>query len=156
MEGPVVVDTSALIDAADANRPAWGETVTRLMGERGAIAPELVAYEAGNVVHGKHPEAFGETPQERAVILELLLEGVERIPSTEDVRTRCARLVDETDLTFYDAAFLDLAESTEGSLLLTQDETLASVGKVQLGPDRCLRLDEAVENHGGGTSPAPG
>lgn len=150
MQGPVVVDTSALLDAADSTRPPWGEALTTLMGERGAVAPELLAYEAGNVVHRKHPRAFGETARERAVVLEVLLEGVERVPSTEDSRTRSARIAEETGLTFYDAAFVDLAEEREGSLLLTQDEKLAAVGKDRLGGERCLRLDEAVEAVSGG------
>ncbi len=144
MSSPAIVDTSALIDGADADHPGWGMTVEELLATREVLAPTLLASEAGNVVHNKHPEAFGSTPGERGEILETLLDGVDLRPGSATARTRCGELVADLDLTYYDAQFLELAERLEG-LLLTQDQELLRAGKSLLGPGRCLDLDEATD-----------
>lgn len=139
----VVVDTSALVDAIDAAYPAWGEAFSYLQGTYPVQAPRLFEYEVGNVVHAKHPDVFGDDPSQRADVLEDLLEGVEPVDPSPLSRSRCGALVEETGLTYYDAAFLELADRDEERLLLTQDRALLAEGEALLGEDRAVDLDGA-------------
>lgn len=140
----VVVDTSALIDAADRRFPDRGETFRYLQGRYPVEAPALIASEAGNVVHRKHPEAFGQDVAERAEVLETLLEGISTVGGGEGQRGRSGWLCDELGLTFYDAEFLELADRGPETVLITQDAQLHEAGRRYLGDDRCLTLDEAA------------
>lgn len=119
----VVLDASALLDGADARHPERGETVRDLQARFRCLAPALLAWEVGNVVHRKHPDAFGTTPAARAAFVETLLEGVDLVPSDGAARARCGALVAELGLTFYDAAYLELAMA-RGGVLVTQDRRL--------------------------------
>lgn len=135
-----VVDTSALIDSADDDHPDWGASIFRLLADHEVRAPALLASEAGNVVHHKHPDVFGTDPEERAAFLEDLLEGVTLVPSTPGARHRLAHLVASTGLTYYDAEFLELAERADDTLLVSHDRTLREAGRELLGEDRALDL----------------
>lgn len=121
----VVLDASALLDGADPRQPDRGETVRELMSRHRCMAPALLAWEIGNVVHRKHPDAFGPTPAARVAFVDTLLDGVELAPSDEAARGRCGVLVAESGLTFYDAAYLDLAMA-RGGVLVTQDRRLSA------------------------------
>lgn len=140
----VVVDTSAVIDAADRRFPGRGETFRYLQGRYPVEAPPLIASEAGNVVHHKHPEAFGEDDAERAEVLETLLEGISTSSGGPRQRERAGRLCDQLGLTFYDAEFLELADRGPDTVLITQDAALHRAGRRHLGEARCLTLDEAA------------
>lgn len=141
----MVVDTSAVVDAVDARFPDRGEAFRYLQGSFPTQAPPLLAAEAGNVVHAKHPDAFGDTASERAAVVEELLAGIEIVETPRRSRERCGELVEEAGLTFYDAQFLELAERDDRSLLLTQDADLLDVAKDLLGDERATDLDEAGE-----------
>jgi predicted nucleic acid-binding protein len=141
----IVVDTSALIDAIDAAHPDWGEAFRTLRGRYRTEAPALIEYEAGNVVHTKHPDVFGDTPGERGEVLETLLEGIEPASTPPSSRKRCGELADGNGITFSDAAFLELADRGEDRVLVTQDEGLLAAARDVLGADRAVDLDAAGE-----------
>lgn len=143
----VVVDTSALIDSADVDHPAWTQALFRLQATHGIQAPALVASEAGNVVHRKHPGVFGDDTAERADFLDLLLDGVVLVPVAADAnaRRRCAEIVQATGLTFYDAEFLELAERSDDGVLVSHDGPLLDAARDRLGGDRAMGLDGALE-----------
>ena len=139
----VVLDASALLDAADARRPDLAEALRDVQARHRCVAPGLLAWELGNVVHRKHPDAFGP-PERRQALVELLLEGVETRPSSRDARGRCGDLVAQTGLTFYDAAYLDLGLAGEGAaraVLVTQDRRLLAAARERGGA--AYSLEEA-------------
>ena len=133
----LVLDASALLDGVDASRPEWAETMRDLQARYACRAPALLAWELGNVVHRKHPDVFGP---KRVELVEVLLDGVDLVPSDAASRARCAELVASTGLTFYDAAYLDLAR--EGAALVSQDRRLVSVARERGGA--AYTLDEAA------------
>ena len=135
----LILDASALLDGVDASRPEWGETVRDLLARHPCAAPALLAWELGNVVHRKHPEVFGPR---RAETLETLLECVDLVPSGAEARRRCGDLVAATGLTFYDAAYLDLARSASEGGLVSQDRRLLAAAREQ--GVRAWSLDEAA------------
>lgn len=139
----LVVDTSALVDAIDVAYPEWGETFRYLQGRYPIQAPRLIESEAGNVVHAKHPGVFGDDARERSQVVEDLLEGIDPVDPSPLSRDRCGTLVERTDLTFYDAQFLELADRDDDRLLLTQDGPLLDAARDLLGEDRALDLDAA-------------
>lgn len=141
----LVVDTSVLIDGANLDHPRWRDAFTYLQGGHLVKAPELLISEAGNIVHHKQPDVFGENASERSRALQALLMGIEQCPRREADLERCGRLSETMGLTFYDAEFLSLAAEEEDSILITHDRELLEAGKQQLGEDRCLTLDEASE-----------
>lgn len=141
----LVVDTSVLIDGANLDHPQWRDAFTYLQGKYLVQAPPLLASEAGNIVHHKQPEVFGENATERSRVLKALLTGIDQRPHREADIERCGRLSETWGLTFYDAEFLSLAAKEEDSILITHDRKLLEAGKQKLGEDWCLTLDEASE-----------
>lgn len=139
----VVVDTSALIDGADVDHPTWRDVYTYIQGAYEVRAPELLSSEAGNIVHRKHPEVFGEDRPERSRVLETLLSGVETVSLGGIDLEHAGEVCERFDLTFYDAEFLTLASKASADILLTHDEALLEAGKDMLGEDCCMTLDEA-------------
>lgn len=135
----IVLDASALLDGADASRPEAAETLRDLQARHPCRAPALLAWELGNVIHRKHPDVFGPR---RVELVEVLLDGVDLESSDEPSRARCATLVAETPLTFYDAAYLDLALSVPSGVLVSQDRRLVSVAR-ERGAS-AYTLDEAA------------
>ncbi len=141
----IVVDTSVLIDGANLSHPRWRDAFTYLQGGYLVKAPDLLSSEAGNIVHHKQPDVFGENPSERSRALQALLTGIDQHPRHEADLERCGRLSETMGLTFYDAEFLSLAAQEEDSILITHDRDLLEAGKQHLGESRCLTLDEASE-----------
>jgi predicted nucleic acid-binding protein len=116
----LVVDASVLVVAlADDGRDGV-RTRERLRGERLA-APELIDLDVGSVLRRQH--LAGQIGSRRA---ELALHDLAAIPLQRarhvDLLSRCWQL--RQNLTFYDAAYLALAEALE-STLLTGDRRLA-------------------------------
>lgn len=140
----IVIDTSALIDATDAAHPGWAFALTRLHATHPVRAPVLLASEAGNVVHRKHPEIFGPSPVERAAFLEAILDGIDLSPQDPEARARCGAISAALRISFYDAEFVELAQREEGALLVTHDGPLLEAARRELGPHRALTLDEAT------------
>src|SRR5581483_7915286 len=77
MSAPVfVVDTSALIDSLQADHEAWSEAFAHVQARYDVLAPLRVVYEVGNIVHRKHPEAFGKSLEDRQQVVAEILQGV--------------------------------------------------------------------------------
>lgn len=57
--------------------------------------------------------------------------------------SRCGAIAEAFGLSFYDATFLDVAQSTAGSVLLAQDEKLLKAAERALGRARAFDFDAA-------------
>lgn len=139
----VVLDTSALLESAEASRVGWREALLHLQTTYPFASPTLLASEAGNVIHRKRPAAYGRDAQERAELLEVLLLDIELVPTDAAARRLAGDLAAELALSFYDAEFLALAAQREGSVLLTQDGQLLRAAKAKLGAPRGLTPSDA-------------
>lgn len=135
----VVIDASAVIDAATVG-PRF-DALTRLQERFATMAPALLAWELGNVVHGRKGAAFGATPARRSKALELMLAGIDLAPSDEASRQACGKLAARHALTFYDASYLELVQREEGSVLVTQDQALLAAAVRTVGRERATDLD---------------
>ncbi|MBI4394007.1 MAG: type II toxin-antitoxin system VapC family toxin [Euryarchaeota archaeon] len=133
----VVVDSSALIDSVDSEKPGLDEAFALIAAEHELLAPVLLASECGNVVHRKRAARFGRDAMERAGALELLLGQVTLVLLDAEDRRRAGSLVEEAGVTYYDAEFLALADA-RGAALLSQDSRLRDAARKILGPERVL------------------
>jgi len=132
----LVVDASARIETL--GRPALA---AHLFGAFDACAPALLRWEVGNVVHGRHAKEFGDLAKRKAIVAALL--GPVRLVDQAGREGAIADLVAQTGLTFYDAAYLQLALD-EGAIVVTQDRRLHAEATKLLGPGRAWTLDEAA------------
>ena len=116
----LVIDASVLIVALADDGPDGDRSRKRLRGER-LTAPELIDLEVGSVLRRQH--LTGQIDSRRA---ELALHDLAAIPLRRarqvDLLSRCWEL--RQNLTFYDAAYVALAEALQ-STLLTGDRRLA-------------------------------
>lgn len=142
MKRPVVIDTSALALAANANDPTVALALRHLQIRYGLVAPAVLASELCNVAHRRQPNDFGRDARERAAVVELLLEGVQLRTSNPGHRQKAGELATTEGLSFYDAEFLATAAEGQG-LLVTTDHALAAAGKRVLGAGRTFLLHEA-------------
>ena len=134
----VVVDASAILDAA---RPGPSfDAYSKLQGEFVLQAPALVAWEIGNVVHGRRASDHGRSPAERASALELMIAGLDLVPSDARGRRRAGEIAARRGLTFYDASYLEVAERDTTACLVTQDRALLAASKQALGDERASDL----------------
>lgn len=136
----VVLDSSALLASLDASRPQASDAMRELKGEHEAVAPTLVAWELGNVVHGRRRALFGRTLDERIEVVSALLEGVTLMPLEPADMLAVGRDCEESGLTFYDAAFLELASRDDESVLVTEDAPLRAMAAKRLGKGRARAL----------------
>ncbi|GEM_PF-2995389 len=142
MSAPVfVVDTSALIDSLQADHEAWSEAFAHVQARYDVLAPLRVVYEVGNIVHRKHPEAFGKSLEDRQQVVAEILQGVTIAAWEKESVARAGEITERHGVTYYDATFLDLALATPGSVLLVQDEKLREAAAKALGKERALSLD---------------
>lgn len=137
-----VMDASALLKGIEGQPDGeYGELAREIrphLAEKFCLqAPHLAAWEVGNVIHAKKPEAFADSVEERRELVELLLTGVELDNPEAFERGRTGRLAEEHELTFYEAAYLELADREEG-LLLTEDEKLLEAARSEVGVDRAM------------------
>ena len=141
--GPiVVVDASTLLRALDANdlqRATALEALTGAHARWPVTAPRLLVWEVGQVVYRKLPLVFGRTLEERHRRVDALLRGI-HLDAPEDplpAAHRTGELVERHAMTFYDAAYLELAERLGPSAhLLTEDERLQEQATRALGQGR--------------------
>lgn len=141
----IVVDTSALVESVDERFPDRGEAFRYLQGTYPMLAPRIIESEAGNVVHAKFPNAFGPDISDRVKLLETLLEGIHPAESSPLGRDRCAEIVEQTGLTFYDSEYLEVADRQDVNALLTEDQALIQAGREVLGGARTFNLDTAAD-----------
>lgn len=136
MTRTVVIDTSALLSSHEHDDHAQLE---RLHARAEVIAPVLIGFEAGQVVHAKRPGAFADSPTKRGAYVETLLEGIGLVTPDAGAWARIGELAEQEKLSFYDAAFLDLAIERDAALL-TEDDRLAKAALRRLGKTRVMRL----------------
>ncbi|MGQ0536132.1 MAG: type II toxin-antitoxin system VapC family toxin [Methanobacteriota archaeon] len=138
MPDGVVVDASAVLDAASPGDDFGRYT---LLQERFAsTAPALLAWELGSVVHGRKAALFGASPEERSAALELLLAGIDLVPTDEAGRARTGALAARHSLRFYDASYLELAGRDDSTVFVTEDKRLLAAAARALGGDRATGL----------------
>ena len=137
----VVLDSSALLASLDvARQPEASDAMRDLKGEHEAVAPTLVAWELGNVVHGRRRNAFGRSLDERLEVVSALLQGVTLMPLEAGDLLAVGRDCEESGLTFYDAAFLELTARDDEALLVTEDAALRAQAHKRLGKGRARAL----------------
>lgn len=132
---PIVVDTSALIHTLTERALA-----SHLVANYDQIAPRLVQWEVGNVVHFKEPATFGDI-KKRKLVARVLLKHV-RVLDQDARLDEIADLVDKFRLTFYDAAFLQVAID-EKSDILSEDKKLLAASTNALGAARVWDIARA-------------
>jgi len=135
-ERSVVIDTSALVASHEREQHA---ELGRLHARASIIAPALLAYEVGQVIHAKKPSAFEASASERADLVSALLGSIDLITPDDDSLRRSGELAEKERLSFYDASFLELAISRDASIL-TEDDKLAKIAIRVLGPTRVMRM----------------
>lgn len=132
----MVIDSSALLASHERDQHA---ELGRLHARSEIIAPILLAFEVGQVIHAKKPGAFGASADERARLVATLLGGIELVAPDEETWRRIGELAEEDGLSYYDAAFLELAQTAQG-VLLTEDDRLARAAMQRLGKTRVIRM----------------
>lgn len=131
----LVMDASTVIDTLQ-NPPL----AQHLVAHHDLCAPALVRWEVGNVVHVKAPDAFGPSEQRKRIVA-LLLSPI-RVVDQAARLDAIADLAESHGLTFYDAAYLQLAID-EGADLLSQDKALLKAASKELGAERARDLARA-------------
>lgn len=137
MSNDVVVDASYLASVFDHDEEVreHAEQVQReLSKSQRMISPRLILYELGSVVRKAHLRV---APGDREAAHHTLLETV-RMEATrlESVR-RIHSIADEYGLSFYDAAYLQLAIEQDATLI-TDDRFLRTAAERELGAERSL------------------
>ncbi|HWG91124.1 MAG TPA: type II toxin-antitoxin system VapC family toxin [Candidatus Thermoplasmatota archaeon] len=122
MAETLVLDASAGLRVALEDQPGHAAAVSCYQRalEHGSriIVPELFLYEAGNVL------GRAAAPPDRQVSLLLAsYETVEVVRPSLEALARAMRMVSERRLSFYDAAYLALAEE-KGGVLWTEDKEI--------------------------------
>ncbi len=133
-----IIVGAALAESRRPDGPGLRDILPGIFERHGVAAPSILAFEVGNVVHNKARAAFGRTVEERAEMVRLMLEDVELVPPTPDSIGRIGSLAESERLTFYDAAYLELAVRTPDAFLLTDDRQVLAAGKKLLGAQRAL------------------
>lgn len=136
----IVFDASARIETLA--RPELAGTI---LADHDACAPTLIRWEIGNVVHGKNASTFGDLAKRKQIVSTLLRPL--RLVDQEGREDAIGYIVSRTGLTFYDAAYLQLAID-EDARLLTEDKRLAKVAVGVLGNGRVVSLDGMAESVG--------
>jgi len=139
-----VLDASALLASAEPDRYDLAEAAELLEGGADVAAPSLLAWEIANVVHLKHPAAFGPDEAARVRLVGALLEGIDLIEPDDAHLRDVARLVHAHRLTAYDAAYLALAVSQK-AVLVTEDARLHAAARRELGASSAWRLLDAEQ-----------
>lgn len=134
---PLVIDASAAIDTLDDP-----DLAQHMVHHYDVCAPALLHWEIGNVVHAKHPDVFGD-PEKRRAVVRALLAPVRLVDQTARADA-VADIVDKTSLSYYDAAYLQLALD-EGGGLVTHDKRLHAAAARKLGHPRVWTLAEAAD-----------
>lgn len=139
----LVIDASALLDTMDTERPQCLDAFIELMAVHDCASPALVSWEVGNVMCSRRAHLFGKTPAERASKTHELLAGILLDAPRSASRAASAALAQAHGLTFYDAAYLELARRLEADVFVSHDEALLRAARKELrGRAVVRRLDE--------------
>lgn len=128
----LVADASSRIEGLG-NPPLMGH----LIAEHDVCAPLLFQWEIGNVLHVKRRTQYGDRATRIAIVEQLL--ATTRLEPQIASRAAIGTMAEEQGLTFYDAAYLVLAQE-ENAELLTEDEKLSKAAARVLGRSRVLDL----------------
>lgn len=132
----LVIDASALIDLLPRS-----ELAEHIHTQYDVAAPALVQWETGHVIHTA-PRVFGDLARRKKIVATLL--SPLRLIDQRARSGPIADLVETHGLSFYDAAYLQLAID-EAAVLLTEDRKLLAAATKVLGSDRAWTLDAAAE-----------
>ena len=116
---PVVPDSSVIIKWLSSDKEQYLEQASNLLedaldGKVELIAPELVKYEAGNVLLTSKKLI----PQEATISLSTIYAlPITFITETEDLAKQTFELAYNNKLTYYDAAFMSLAKQYDATLV---------------------------------------
>ncbi|MHB8585573.1 MAG: type II toxin-antitoxin system VapC family toxin [Thermoplasmatota archaeon] len=140
-----VVDTSALVDTVQLGTDRWATAFEAVQSKYDILAPLRLVYEVGNIVHRKHPQAFGATLAERQAVLVDLLLGIRIEPWDMSDVPRVGEITEKLGVTFYDATFIDLAHRAKNCVLLVQDQKLHAAATKALAKGHTMDLDELAK-----------
>lgn len=142
--------SGAVDEEADPRAEAARSILPPLHHRFGLAAPALLVWEVGQIVHREHSASFGDDASERAEVVGDILAEIALDPPTPESTVRTSLLAEKLGLTFYDAAYLELAARDGTSLLVTEDEALRHAARALLGEGRvwaAARLAEAIERN---------
>lgn len=148
------MDASALLLPALSDEVARAAdsrtTLAELETRHGLSAPAIAAWEIGNVVHRRFPAAFGPTTETRIRHVRAILDGVELVEPDPESLARTGVLAEAHRLTFYDAAYVELAARHAGGVLLTEDGKMLDAARVALSRERAHTFETAAKALAGG------
>lgn len=140
-----VIDASALLDTINADLPECSDALLALMTDHDCVAPALISWEVGHVMCGRRAHLYGKTPAERASRADDLLAGILLDAPRPGSRAATAAVAQAHGLTFYDAAYLELARRMEAAVFVSHDEALLKAAQKELrGRAVVRRLDQAA------------
>ena len=121
---------------------ARSEVARRVLPEASAVgeivAPALLAWEVGNVVFVKRAADWAE-PDAQEDDFATVVENVRLVTPDEAALRATAALARRHGVSFYDAAYLELAARGD-AWLVTEDERLLKAARRELGKARALDL----------------
>lgn len=140
-------DASALLDTLAKDFPTdAGRALQNVFDREEVRAPGLLAWEIGNAVCGPASRLLGDaSTEDRARTVVGLMDRVDLEPPSTDAMIAAARLARTHRLTFYDAAYLELASREANAVLVTQDGALARAARAVMGAGRVLDLAGAAK-----------
>ncbi len=146
----IVVDASAALSALAPGAPADDahRALRELMSKDRLVAPSLLVWEIGNVICGSASRILGDSSvEDRSRIVLALLDGIELDHPTTVSVIATTRISRTHRLTFYDAAYLELASRDGDAFLATEDAALAGAARAVLGASRVGSLAAAHDRH---------
>jgi predicted nucleic acid-binding protein len=127
-----VIDASALLDLAQ-----HPDLAARLLAHDEHHAPRLICWEVGNAIHVKMRKKLPSLQARQQLVTDLLnpLDLSDQIGKASAI----GALTEQHGLSFYDAAYLQLAIDLDCPLLTHDGALHAAAGKA-LGANRALKL----------------
>jgi predicted nucleic acid-binding protein len=127
----------AAMDERHDPRSATARRVRSLVhGYYGLVAPALMAWEVGNVVHIKLAKRFGRSAEARSNLVDAMLDDIQFARTTPPSWRATARIAERCGLSFYDAAYVEVAARDDVSFVVTEDLRLARAAERLLGKGR--------------------
>lgn len=140
----IVLDASA--NVARVERGSLGQVARTVFAEllerHELLAPALHAWEVGNALLRERPRGRPPGVFEPGMVTDLL-ESLELRPPTTPGLRATGRLARRHRLTFYDAAYLQLAAEDTQRVLVAEDRALLRAAYGLLGGGRALSLADA-------------
>lgn len=140
----LVIDANvAVLPAQRAEKDPRADVARRVLPAAteayGLAAPALLAWEIGQIVHRKRAAEWPDLATRQGTAA-LLVQDVDLDVPDAAAAERCGSLAEKHAISYYDAAYLELALRKPSGLLVTEDERLRRAAALELGPDRALDL----------------